>query len=120
MCDTEVSVLMYFSSKFVIILRSLVRVRVGVRVTDSRSESHSRGPRPRRLTKALEPPSQCPMGADRSHGAPDDDRAGGWCVCARDARQAADRACSSSSSGSNPRSTTNDRMLNQSISSVRP
>ena len=28
----------------------------------TRSQRHSEGPRPRRLTKALQPSSQCPMG----------------------------------------------------------
>ena len=87
--------------------------------SESESESQSRGPCPRRLTQALEPPSQCPMGVDRSHTAPDDVRAGGWCACARDARQAADRACFSSSSGSNPRSTSYARMLKQSRARAR-
>ncbi len=72
----------------------------------SQSESRSRGPRPRRLTKTLEPPSQCPTGTDRSHRPPDDTRDGGWCVCARDTRQVPNRVCFSSLSGSNPRSTT--------------
>ena len=48
--------------------------------SESQSQSQSRETRPRRLTKTLEPPSQCPMGADRSHIDPDDTRAGGWCV----------------------------------------
>ena len=38
---------------------SLVRVTVGVKLESHiRSESQSRGPRPRRLTKALQPPSK--------------------------------------------------------------
>ena len=53
------------------------------------SQRHSEGPRPRprRLTKALQPSSQGPMGACQPHRAPDGAQAEGWCVYARDARQ---------------------------------
>jgi hypothetical protein len=73
----------------------------------SRSQRHSEGPhpRPRRLTKALQPSSQGPMGACQSHGAPDGGQVEGWCVYARDAQQGPDRACFASWSGSNPGST---------------
>ena len=37
----------------------------------TRSQRRSEGPRPRRLTKALQPSSQCPMGAYQSHRDPD-------------------------------------------------
>ena len=55
----------------------------------TRSQRHSEGPhpRPRRLTKALQPSSQGPMGACQPHRAPDGAQAEGWCVYARDARQ---------------------------------
>jgi hypothetical protein len=69
----------------------------------TRSQRRREGPR--RLTKALLPSSRCPMGAYQTHRAPDGAQAEGWCVYARDARQGPDRACFSSWSGSNPRST---------------
>jgi hypothetical protein len=55
----------------------------------TRSQRHSEGPhlRPRRLTKALQPSSQGPMGACQPHRAPDGVQAEGWCVYARDAQQ---------------------------------
>jgi hypothetical protein len=66
--------------------------------TQTRSQRHSVGPhpRPRRLTKALQPSSQGPMGARQPHCGQDGAQAEGWCVCAREARQGPDRACFSS------------------------
>jgi hypothetical protein len=37
----------------------------------TRSQRRTQGPRPRRLTKALQPSSQCPTGAYQPHRAPD-------------------------------------------------
>ncbi len=62
-------------------------------------------PRPRRLTKVLQPSSQGPMGACQTHRDPDGAQDEGWCVYARDAQQVPDRVCFSSWSGSNPGST---------------
>ena len=69
----------------------------------TRSQRRSKGPRPRCLTKALQPSSQCPMGAYQSHRPPDSAQTAGWCVYARGTRQGPDKACFSSSSGYNPR-----------------
>jgi len=84
----------------------------------TRSQRRREGPRPRRLTKALLPSSRCPMGAYQPHRAPDGAQAEGWCVYARDARQGPDRACFSSWSGSNPRSTSYAHMPKQNLLDV--
>ena len=63
------------------------------------SQRRSVGPRPRRLTKDLQPSSQCPMGTYQSHRDPDVAECGGWCVYTRDTRQGPDITCFSSSSG---------------------
>jgi hypothetical protein len=71
---------------------------------------HCWGARPRRVTKALQPPSQCPRGADRTHRTPDTVPTSDWCERVRDARQGPDQVCYSSLSGSNPRWTSYDHM----------
>ena len=73
----------------------------------TQSQRNSEGPRPRRLTKSLQPSSQCPMGAYHPHKAPQD---AGWCVYTWHTRQGPDRVCFSSSIGSNLRSTSYDHM----------
>ena len=73
----------------------------------TQSQRNSEGPRPRRLTKSLQPSSQCPMGTYPPHKTPQDT---GWCVYTWHTRQGPDRACFSSSSGSNLRSTSYDHM----------
>jgi hypothetical protein len=61
----------------------------------TRSQRHSEGPhpRPRRLTKTLQPSSQGLMGARQAHRGPDGAQVEGWCVYTRDTRQGPDRAC---------------------------
>jgi hypothetical protein len=88
----------------------------------TRSQRHSDGPRPRpcRLTKTLQPSSQGPTAAYQPHRAPDAARAWGSRECARDARQAPDRVCFFSLSGSNPRLTTYVRMPKQNRTGARP
>ncbi len=86
----------------------------------TRSQRHREGPRPCRLTKTLQPSSECPTAAYQSHRAPDTARASGSRECARDDRQAPDRVCFFSLSGSNPRSTTYAGMSNQNRSGTRP
>ena len=75
----------------------------------TRSWRHCGGSRPRRLIKTLQPSSQCPTGANRSHRDPDVVPTSDWCLCTRDARQGPDRVCFSSLSVSNPRSMSYDR-----------
>ena len=86
----------------------------------TRSQRHREGPRPRRLTKALQPSSRCPTGEDRSRRTVDVVPASDWCDRARGARQVPDRACFSSLSGSNPRSTSYARIPKQNRATVRP
>ena len=59
----------------------------------TQSQRRSEGPRPCRLTKALQPSSQCPMGAYQPHRAPDVAQVAGWCEYVRDTRQGPDRTC---------------------------
>ena len=86
----------------------------------TRSQRRSEGPRPRRLTKVLQPSSQCPMGAYQPHRDPDTAQAEGWCACERDTRQGPDRVCFSSSSGSNSRSPRYSHMPKQNRAGSRP
>ena len=86
----------------------------------TRSQRLREGPRPRRLTKVLQPSSQCPTGEYQPHRAPDVARASGSREYARDARQAPDRVCFFSLSGSNPRSTTYARIPKKNRAGRRP
>ncbi len=88
----------------------------------TRCQRHSEGPhpRPRRLTKALQPSSQGPMGACQPHRAPDGAQVEGWCVYSRDDQQGPDRTCLSSWSGSNPGSTSYAHMPKQNRAEERP
>ena len=70
------------------------------RIQTRRQGRHcSEGPRPRRLTKTLQPSSQCPMEPYQSHRVPDSPQTKGWCVCTRDTRQGPDRSCFSTRPG---------------------
>ena len=95
--------------------RSHFRIQTG-------SQRHSEGPRPRprRLTKDLQPSSQCPMGSCQPHRSPDGAQTQGWCVYTPYARQGPDRVCFSSWSGSNPGSTRYAHMAKQNRAGARP
>ena len=95
--------------------QSLFRIQ-----TRTRTRRHCGGPRPRRLTKVLQPPSQCPRGTDRSHRGPDDVPTSDWCELGWDTRQGPDQVCFSSLSGSNPRWTSYLLMTKQNRTGTRP
>ena len=97
------------------IIQSLVWIQ-----TRTRSLRLCGGTRLRRLTQTLQPSSQCPTGADRSHRSADVVPTSNWCEYSRDSRQAVDRACFSFLSGSNPLSTSYARMPMQNRAGTRP
>jgi hypothetical protein len=88
--------------------------------TRTRTRRHCGGGRPRRLTKVLQPPCQCPREVDRSHRGPDDVPTSDWCELGRDTRQGPDQVCFSSLSGSNPRWTSYVLMTKQNRTGTRP
>ncbi len=88
--------------------------------TRTRTRRHCGGGRPRLLTKALQPPSQCPRGTDRTHREPDVVPTSDWCECGRCVRQGPDQVCFFSFSGSNPRWTNYGHMPTQSRAGARP
>ncbi len=88
--------------------------------TRTRTLRHCEGGCPRRLTKTLQPPSQCPRGTDRTHRVPDTVPTSDWCECGRDARQGPDQTWFSSLSGSNTRWTSYTLMSKQNRAGTRP
>jgi hypothetical protein len=66
--------------------QSLARIQ-----TRTRSQRFCGGVHRRCLAQTLQPSSQCPMGADRSHTFPDVVTTSSWCECARDDRQVSER-----------------------------